>query len=373
MNIKYEKLESEVKGDQFDNINPQYPFKKSGKKRQGFMRLITLISLSILVMSLIWLLISKIRKLSSVKKLNSELNINLKALKGKENDLQKQYEELNKEKEEIIGKNEQLNKVVQEYQIKNDQLQKESSEIAHEIKELEKELLLADEKGKGLNTENTEALNRIQILHEESKKYDKEIEDMKKQISSLEIQIDNKVSLHKIQSNIATTLDERNFIISLFQWSNLRFKLIFTKSDFGLDSEMFHKQCDDVEMSLVLLHIKLDTKHYKIGGFTSRKWAPNKGYDMFKSDKHAFLFNLSSEIKFNIKDIDKAIMCDYNNLIAFNTDLIINDCGIRSNFPTAYENNGNDKFTLIANEHIISVNNVVEMEVFEVIDIYNFI
>lgn len=367
MKNKREQLVSEDKKEQKESFSFHYVLKK-GKRKQSLMRLITLISVMIGIIVLFCLLIAKIKRYYSIKQLNSELTISLNQLKTQENDLQSEYEQLNQEKEEITRRNEVLNKEIIEYKKKNEQLKKESDEIDVQIKQLEKELQSANDEGEKLDKKNEEAFKRIQNLQEESKKYDKDIEDLQKQIKELENQIDRKVSIPQIQSNIVNTSSDNNYIQSILPWSNVAFRCLYKKTDYGLDPDMFHKQCDGAEMTLILLYIKLDSGKYKIGGFTSRSWSLNKGNDYFKADRDAFLFSLTPQRKYNVRDVDRAIICDYNNLAAFNVDLSINDCGIRSNFPFAYAlDTNNPKDTLISNEEFISANNVIEMEVFEVI------
>ncbi len=68
----------------------------------------------------------------------------------------------------------------------------------------------------------------------------------------------------------------------------------------------FHRTSDGIAPSISLFKTK---KGMLIGGFTSTQWTTARGY---ATDSTAFLFNLSTNNKFSIKDPTHALWCSGN-------------------------------------------------------------
>ena len=81
------------------------------------------------------------------------------------------------------------------------------------------------------------------------------------------------------------------------------FNLVYKASDLGDNSKTFHKKCDKLVMSLVL--IKTD-KDLRFGGFTTQSW---EGNNIKKIDNNAFVFNLETNSIYEIIKNEPAIWC----------------------------------------------------------------
>ena len=81
----------------------------------------------------------------------------------------------------------------------------------------------------------------------------------------------------------------------------VKFHLAYKAFDLDDKAETFHKKCDNLNMSLVLIETDQDVR---FGGFTTKTW---KGENLKKIDNTAFVFNLNNNKIFDIVTNQPAI------------------------------------------------------------------
>lgn len=149
-------------------------------------------------------------------------------------------------------------------------------------------------------------------------------------------------------------------------------KLLFRASEHGFSSKAFHKHCDGVEPTYVLV---LGTKGYLSGGYSHQAWTSGiNGSGRFKACSKAFLFrlqcpdrNVSCPVRYEIK---KKIFAyghheTWGPEFGGGSDLLIaNSCHLNedshSNFPHSYDGEDASSTSLFGSYHFT----VVEYEVF---------
>ena len=92
-------------------------------------------------------------------------------------------------------------------------------------------------------------------------------------------------------------------------------KIVSTRKVFlatynGWTAEDFHRECDNVGPTLVLVRNYKPTNVF--GGFTMAEW-DSPIFPSFKEDKSAFLFSVEDELIFKVKNPKKAI-CVHSNV-----------------------------------------------------------
>ena len=85
----------------------------------------------------------------------------------------------------------------------------------------------------------------------------------------------------------------------------VKFHLVYKAFDFdvGDKAQTFHKKCDYLDMSLVLIETD---KGIRFGGFTTESWAGNC---LIKNDNNAFVFSLETTKIFDVIKDEPAIGC----------------------------------------------------------------
>ena len=83
----------------------------------------------------------------------------------------------------------------------------------------------------------------------------------------------------------------------------VKFNLVYKAFDVGDKAETFHKKCDKLNMSLVLIETDNDVR---FGGFTTKSW---EGNNIKKKDNNAFVFNLDTNSIFDVIKNEPAIGC----------------------------------------------------------------
>ena len=175
-----------------------------------------------------------------------------------------------------------------------------------------------------------------------------------------------------IDTNILDTPNQYNFILSnlcnLYNKNNISLKQIFKASCNGDNIHAFHKYCDNIKHTLIL--ILTDDKR-KFGGYTSAIWDMSNKY---KFDDKVFLFSLDTYEIFFILDKykNKAINCRDNFYAPiFGEDLFIFDGFFSSKlnrteeklFDYTQSKNPKEKYKLAGQRNFT----VSEMEVYNVI------
>ena len=83
----------------------------------------------------------------------------------------------------------------------------------------------------------------------------------------------------------------------------VKFNLVYKAFDLDDKASTFHRKCDDLDMSLVLIETHKDVR---FGGFTTKSW---KGNCVKKYDKNSFVFSLDNNKIFEIIEGSPAIGC----------------------------------------------------------------
>ena len=81
----------------------------------------------------------------------------------------------------------------------------------------------------------------------------------------------------------------------------VKFNLVYKAFDLDDKAETFHKKCDDLEMSLVLVETDEDLR---FGGFTTKNW---KGNCIKKNDNNSFVFSLDKNKIYDVIQNEFAI------------------------------------------------------------------
>lgn len=153
--------------------------------------------------------------------------------------------------------------------------------------------------------------NEIKSLKEENKAikelFNKYVPYLDELIKS---PIEKKDNLSNISLIIKNDIEKENAIINWIKESmkinSLKFKLLFRMSENGSNSSEFHKCCDGVGPTLLL--IKTD-KNRIFGGFTPLNWG-TKNVEVYDKSKRTFIFSLNLMKKFDMIDIEKkSITC----------------------------------------------------------------
>ena len=92
-----------------------------------------------------------------------------------------------------------------------------------------------------------------------------------------------------------------------YQTDNIFFNLKYRATKDGEKVLDFHKKCDNIPRTLVIIKT---IKGIKYGGYTEQTWQnENEKNGEFKVDNQAFIFSLDNYNFYNIKKGEKAIWC----------------------------------------------------------------
>ena len=289
--------------------------------------------------------------ISQVESSSTQLENNMSKIK-------REIQELNKDNEEKEKKLNQIKQVIKE----KSKLLTDSFTTVGELRLKVFSLLTQEEK---LTEMNGNINRRIDQYRIDNKNLQKQIEKLKQQLKSLQSD-DNGISLYNISAIISSA--KESSIISKWikehyseSFTKLSYRLIFRFTDEALSWINFGRKCDDNSYHHLLILFK--TKNGDVfGGFTNNNFS-SMGY---KTDKKAFIFNLSTMKKYEVSDPHHSIYCDENFPIVFGTgDIVISYIGTTyCNFPMSYGEKGKDeKYEVTGGTKIFYIE---EVEVFNV-------
>ena len=143
-------------------------------------------------------------------------------------------------------------------------------------------------------------------------------------------------------------------------------KLIFSSEKEDDKASSFHKNCDNIAPTLILIETK---EGFRYGGFTTQKWeSPEQS--IFKNDKNAFIFSLDTEKKYDVTDPEKSIQCSmfWGPYFGEGGAICVPDNFLQEKnafyqWPSSYDISEKDELTF-GQEHNI---NISKYEVFEII------
>ena len=119
----------------------------------------------------------------------------------------------------------------------------------------------------------------------------------------------------------------------IYPSDQLNYGLLYRASRDGLIAENFHFLCDNKNVFNSLVIIQTPTNEI-FGGYTYGNWRMND----YRTDKGAFLFNLTRGKKYKVIEPNKAVYSGEHLLVGFgNGDLIVNEKLGMSYYPVSYE------------------------------------
>ena len=270
-------------------------------------------------------LISKINEIES--KENNDINFFEEKIDNLGHLLQS-IEEANKAREEEMLQNQ--NQENQENQNQENNNEENNEEKNNNLEEMKDALKLQIEKkiktDNNIQQNNENELNNANIHHnnekeeEEPEKNEEEnINEQNEQNIGFISPVENNNNLFAESSIISLDAPEKKKELNLLQnwldgWksqigilpsTSYTTKLIFSSEKEDDKASSFHKSCDNIAPTLILIETK---EGFRYGGFTTQKWeSPEQS--IFKEDKNAFIFSLDMEKKYDVTEPEKSIQC----------------------------------------------------------------
>ena len=143
-------------------------------------------------------------------------------------------------------------------------------------------------------------------------------------------------------------------------------KLIYSSEKEDDKASSFHKKCDNIAPTLILIETK---EGFRYGGFTTQTWESAE-QSIFKKDKNAFIFSLDTEKKYEITDEEKSIQCSmfWGPYFGEGGAICVPDNFLQEKnafyqWPSSYDIPEKDELTF-GQEHII---NISKYEVFQIV------
>ena len=178
--------------------------------------------------------------------------------------------------------------IINLFQVKND--------INMRIKDIYSELLNIKEKIKDIDT-----------LKEENKILKKKIEAQNKEIKYLKDKI-----IYLLNKSVIMKEDESEMIFSEIEKKTNRkiesIKKLYQATEDGGDSEIFHKKCDNIPNTLILIKSE---GHRRFGGFTPISWKSEEKYIKDPEEK-TFVFSLDNKKIYYLNSCENAVYHDIN-------------------------------------------------------------
>ena len=226
-----------------------------------------------------------------------------------------------------------------------------------------------------LKFKNNSYQQKIKDLEDNNYKLQKKINELYKFIKNkTEIEEKNNAQLiNGIQINSKIINDILEYKLSIKKWINknkpFKTELLFRlskdedKENESNNAQIFHKKCDNISPTLILIESKTEKK---FGGFTTCTW---NGFYENKSDGRTFLFSLNKNKKYKKKynrDDNKDIYANYDDGPYFGT----NDLFLNSNMKICYSNKDRP-YSFLENNDLFDNNNkeieIKEVEIYKII------
>ena len=266
--------------------------------------------------------------------------------------------DINKNINDMIIITQELNSKILTLENKNNYLEERIKKLEDENIKIKKELSLLIK----LNNENTNFLQNLNIIENEDLCFFPENENLNFNQNS-NIRENENINLFSKESIIEK--EDQNMIINFLENTPKEFNLLFDTKRDGDNNKTFHEKVNNISPTLIIIK---STNGDKFGGYTTKSWPNNNTYE---KDKHAFIFSLTNNKKYNIIDENNPAIygCSNDNSYMFvfgqNHDICIyNNC-------TQNDNNHVDKSNYNTNEEY-ELNNgtkhftVSSLEVYEV-------
>lgn len=179
-------------------------------------------------------------------------------------------------------------------------------------KEINKDALIDQ-----LITKTISLEKELDEIKKDNEKRDKEIELLKSTVNELKKEIENKNQINQIPNECCMNsriVNDKSieFVINHLKKiynvnnDNIKFKpkLLYRATRDGFDSSSFHKKCDYIKGTLILIE---NNKGIRFGGFTMGTWDGNY---IAKIDENAFCFSISLKKIYKVIKGKEAIRSD---------------------------------------------------------------
>lgn len=172
-----------------------------------------------------------------------------------------------------------------------------------------------------LAKEKNEMKAKIDELSKENLVIKQELDDLKDKFNSFILNSSPEwmsVANFK-ESQIIKDFNDIKFVLEEIEKKGFKIKekkLIYRATEDGDKMSDFHKKCDNVSNTLMLIKTN---KNFVFGGFTQTGWKNDKGSDIY--DDKAFCFSLNLKKIYNIKNPKNALHCQsYDNRPSFGSN-----------------------------------------------------
>ena len=161
-----------------------------------------------------------------------------------------------------------------------------------------------------LKNGNSKLNKEIETLKNENEELKNKIEKQNQEINNLKINID-----YLMNKSVIMKEDERNFIFTKIE-SNMckkikEIKKLYQATIDGGDSINFHKKCDNIPNTLVL--IKSDGQR-RFGGFTPIPWKSEENYKWIKDhERKTFVFSIDNKKIYDLINVNSNAIYHYKN------------------------------------------------------------
>ena len=231
---------------------------------------------------------------NELKKFKTEYISKIKELKNKSNE----------------SKNEKNNGEIIILKNKFEKLEKENNFMKEKINVLENKFNNLENENKTLKERINIFENKVNMLENETKNLKEEISFLKNENKSLNDKFNDKENELMESSILISVTNKKNKIINWIKEkinkNSINFKSVFKMTQNGYNGTDFHKYCDHIGPTLVLIKAKGNNI---FGGFTPLDWG---GKDRYPKDElnQTFLFSLEFNKKYDLISNKKhAIRC----------------------------------------------------------------
>ena len=292
-------------------------------------------------------------------------------------------EEANKAREEEMLQNQQNeeNKEEQNEHAENEEHSEDKNANLEQMKDALKLQIEKKIKNDNNNIKDVNKVNNNKIIRNENDNENENEEEQKLNVGFIEHVEDMDNEIFEESSIITSTKPDKEKEINLLNsWLSPTLQNIFKENDpvhyktkliYSSENDddkisSFHKYCDGIAPTLILIETK---EGFRYGGFTTQCWE-SKEESIFKEDKNAFIFSLDTEKKYEVTDPTKSIQCSkfWGPYFGEGGAICVPDNFLEEKnafyqWPSSYDISEKDELTF-GQEHII---NIAKYEVFEII------
>ena len=272
-------------------------------------------------------------------------------------------EETNKAREEELLNKEEKNEENNKEEINDEKNSNNLEEMKDALKlQIEKKIKKDNIIQQQKNNNNSDNINNI----------NNNIDNKEEQNIGFISPVDKNINLFLDSSIINSTEPQKSKELGLLYnfISQYKFpfstKLIFSSEKEDDKASSFHKKCDNIAPTLILIETK---EGFRYGGFTTQIWESTE-QSIFKKDKNAFIFSLDTEKKYEITDEEKSIQCSmfWGPYFGEGGAICVPDNFLQEKnafyqWPSSYDIPEKDELTF-GQEHII---NISKYEVFQIV------